>query len=383
MSAEAGTRGATPADGGVNVPGTLVWSGRLPERSYDAALRVEAGRTLALVGPNGAGKSTTLDLVAGVLRAPTARLAIGDDTLVDTERGLHVPTHRRRIAALGQDPLLFPHLRVQANVEFGLRAQGVARVEARERARSLLRDVDAARFARRYPGELSGGQAARVALARALAITPRAVLLDEPFAALDVDVAPQMRRVLGTELRRHHVPTILVTHDLLDVLALADDLAVIENGRIVECGPTSDVLRAPTSAFAASLAGVNHLIGRVAQPGVVARDDGGLGVHGVFDGDLPVGARAVAVWPPSSVALYRVAPEGSPRNVWPCDVVDLVDRGGIVRVSLAVRSAHPDGALMRMSADLSPAAVHDLALAPGTPVVASVKAQAVTLYPTG
>ncbi|GMA40939.1 ATP-binding cassette domain-containing protein [Mobilicoccus caccae] len=234
----------------------------VPERGYDAELAVEAGRTLALVGPNGAGKSTTVDLIAGLLRAAEGYLAVGDTVLVDSARGRFTPPHERRLAVLGQEPLLFPHLRVQANVEFGPRSQGRSREEARRRATHLLEEVDAARFSRRFPAQLSGGQAARVALARALASQPRAVLLDEPFAALDVHAAPQMRRVLGAELRRSSVPAVLVTHDLLDVLALADDLAVIENGRIVECAPTAEVLRAPSSAFAAGLAGVNHVRGR-------------------------------------------------------------------------------------------------------------------------
>lgn len=356
--------------------GALEWSGELASRGYAASVRVEAGRTLALVGPNGAGKSTTLDLIAGLLVPSTARLTIGDDVLIDTDRGISVAPHRRRIAVLGQDPLLFPHLRVQDNVEFGPLAQGLPRREARDRATRLLADVDADQFARRYPRQLSGGQAARVALARALATTPRAVLLDEPFAALDVDVAPQMRRVLGDELRRHRVPTILVTHDLLDVLALADDVAVIEGGRIVECAPTNEVLRAPVSAFAASLAGVNHVRGRLTAAGVLAGEDG-LVVHGVAD-DLEVGAATVGVWSPTAVALYTEAPSGSPRNVWRGVVADLVDRGGVVRVSVAL--ATPAGECPRISADLSPAAVRDLALAPGVFVHAVVKAQEIRLH---
>lgn len=355
--------------------GALSWAGEYAPRDHVTDLRLEAGRTLALVGPNGAGKSTTLDLLTGSLRPTRGRLVVGDDVLLDTEHGVDVPTHRRRIALLGQDPLLFPHLDVLDNIAFGPRSQGVGRREARAAAGAWAERVGVAEFARRRPDRLSGGQAARVALARALAARPRVLLLDEPFAALDVDVAPAMRRVVAEELTRTGVPAVLVTHDLLDVVALADEVAVIEAGRIVECAPTAEVLRAPVSTFAASLAGVDHVRGRLVEPGTL-RSDSGLLVRGAAGATPPVGAAAVAVWAPSAVAVYPHRPQGSPRNVWPGVVVDLADRGGVVRVRLAL------DAETTIAADLSPAAVADLALAPGDRVHAVVKAQEIALHPT-
>ncbi|MDO5630098.1 MAG: ATP-binding cassette domain-containing protein [Mobilicoccus sp.] len=350
--------------------GALDWRGRYAARDHETSLRVEAGRTVALVGPNGAGKSTMLDLIAGVLAPDEASLSIGETVLHG--EGAVTPPHRRGIAVLGQDPLLFPHLRVQANVEFGPRAQGEGRAEARRRAAEMLERLDLVEFARRYPAQLSGGQAARVALARALAVRPRSLLLDEPFAALDVDVAPRIRQVVAEQVRAAQVPVVLVTHDLIDVLALADDIAVVEAGRIVEHGRAADVLAAPTSTFAAGLAGVNHVRGRLVGPGTL---EGEITVHGRPASGVSPGSDVVAVWSPAAVALYRAAPTGSPRNVWAGEVVDLADRGGVVRVTTRI----PPG--LRVAADLSPAAVRELALSPGDRVVAVVKAQEVALHP--
>ena len=353
--------------------GALTWEGEYAPRDHATRLHVEPGRILALVGPNGAGKSTTLDLLTGLLRPTRGRLDLGDDVLCDTARGIDVPTHRRRVALLGQDPLLFPHLDVLANIAFGPRSQGVPGREARTHARGWAERVDVAELLRRRPAQLSGGQAARVALARALAGAPRAVLLDEPFAALDVDVAPAMRRIVADALAASDVPAVLVTHDLLDVVALADEVAVVENGRIVESGATVEVLRAPVSAFAAALAGVDHARGTVREDGIL-RTPAGLLVRGMSEEPLTVGAAAVTVWSPAAVALYASVPSGSPRNVWPGVVRDLADRGGVVRVRVALDRE------TTIAADLSPAAVADLVLAPGSAVQAVVKAQEIRLH---
>ncbi|GAB48305.1 molybdate ABC transporter ATP-binding protein [Mobilicoccus pelagius NBRC 104925] len=351
----------------------MSWRGEFAPRDHVTSLTVAPGRTLALVGPNGAGKSTTFDLLTGLLRPTRGRLTVGETVLCDTDRGVDVPTHRRRIALLGQEPLLFPHLDVAANIAFGMRSRGVPRAESQTLAQEWAERVGVAEFARRRPHQLSGGQAARVALARALASEPRVLLLDEPFAALDVDVAPSMRRVVVRELERTQVPTILVTHDLLDVVALADHVAVIDGGRLVECAPTPQFLRAPTSAFGASLVGVDHVRGTVVEEGLL-RSGAGLLVRGIGADVLP-GSAAVAVWSPSAVALYPTAPLGSPRNVWRGVVVDLADRGGVVRVRVEL------GPGTTIAADLSPAAVADLALSPGGIVHAVVKAQEVHLHP--
>ena len=169
----------------------LHWDGTLSARDHETSLEVLPGRVLAVVGPNGAGKSTLLDLLCGMLKPDRGDLSIDGQVLVDSRH--FVPAHRRRIGLLGQQPLLFPHLDVLGNVAYGPRAQRVRRAEAETRALEMLERLDAASLSSRKPGQLSGGQAARVALARALATRPRAMLIDEPFAAVDVEYTPRLR----------------------------------------------------------------------------------------------------------------------------------------------------------------------------------------------
>ncbi|WP_036496440.1 sulfate/molybdate ABC transporter ATP-binding protein [Nocardia sp. BMG111209] len=382
-------------------------SARVAERGLSVDLSVRPGEVLAVLGPNGAGKSTLLDVVAGLLIPDSGRVRLHDRDLTDVAKGIAVPPHRRRISLLAQDPLLFPHLSVAANVAFGPRSRGVSRRVAAASAREWLAAVDASEFARRRPAQLSGGQAQRVALARALAVTPELILLDEPMAALDVTVAVAMRALLRRVLRptadaaqspaaprNRRAPTaILVTHDIVDALTLADRVVVLESGRIVEHGPVGDVLARPRSEFAARVAGVNLLIGIAVPPGppgpaavpLAGATDTGIGavqcgddiVSGRRDGEWVAGGRAAAVFSPAAVAVYREAPVGSPRNVFRVRIAELSDRGGTVRVHAADRADGGAG----LVADLTPGAVAELALAPGVSVYFVVKATEVHVYP--
>ena len=225
----------------------LHWEGTLNARNHETGLDVPPGQVLAVVGPNGAGKSTLLDLLCGLLKPDRGSLSIDDQVLVDSHH--FVPAHRRRIGLLGQQPLLFPHLDVLGNVAYGRGAHGLLRDDARALALERLEQLDAADLASRRPGELSGGQAARVALARALATRPRAMLIDEPFAAVDVEYTPRLRVAVKAALAEVGCPCVIVTHDPADVAALADDIAVLENGRIVEHGPATEVMARPESSF--------------------------------------------------------------------------------------------------------------------------------------
>ncbi|WP_280268935.1 sulfate/molybdate ABC transporter ATP-binding protein [Nocardia wallacei] len=376
---------------------------RVAERGLDVELRVGPGEVLAVLGPNGAGKSTLLEAVAGLVQPDEGVIRLGGRDLTVTAKGVAVPPHRREVSLLAQDPLLFPHLSVMANVAFGPRSRGIRPGAARAIATEWLDAVDAVALAERRPGELSGGQAQRVALARALAVEPRVVLLDEPMAALDVTAAPAMRSLLRRVLRgdsRKTVRTsaILITHDIVDALTLADRVVVLESGRIVEQGPVAAVLSRPRSAFAARIAGVNLMIGTavaaVTAPldSGVRRDDSGASpdrrqptgavrcgpdiVHGCCqDGWLP-GAPAAAVFSPAAVAVHRSHPTGSPRNVFRVRIAELTDRGGIVRVHAA---DGPDGAPGPV-ADLTPASVAELELAPGVEVYFAVKTTEVQVY---
>lgn len=228
-------------------------------RGIDATFDLEEGRILALVGPNGAGKTTILHTLAGVLHPDEAHIVLGGRTLVDGRGAL--PPWERRVGLLGQRALLFGHLRVRDNVAYGMRAHGVGRAQARDRADGWLAAMGIEDLARRWPRELSGGQAHRVALARTLATEPELLLLDEPLASLDVDTAMAVRDLLRSELARRTV--VLVTHDVADVEALADDLLVMEGGSVAERGPAAELLAHPASAFLASLVGSGQAGGGV------------------------------------------------------------------------------------------------------------------------
>lgn len=344
---------------------SLVVDVRVADRDVEVAFEVAAGETVAILGPNGAGKSTTLDVLGGLLRPDSGRVVLDGEEL--TGDGRWVAPHARRTALLAQDPLLFPHLSVLENVAFGPRSRGAGRTAARASAATWLAEVDATDLADRRPARLSGGQAQRVAVARALAADPRLLLLDEPMAALDIAVAPALRQLLRTVLADR--TAVIVTHHVLDALLLADRVVVLEGGRVVEQGPAGVVLSRPRSAFAARFAGLN-LIGGVATPDGVRRPDGSV-LHGTPADPAPAGgSEAVAVFRPSAVAVHREPPGGSPRNVLAVRVDELEPLGDVVRVRAG-----------DLAADVTVAAVAELGLAPGQEVSFVVKATEVDVYP--
>ncbi|GGG01550.1 molybdenum ABC transporter ATP-binding protein [Rhodococcoides trifolii] len=344
---------------------------RIAVRNIDYDIEAPSGSVLAVIGPNGAGKTSLLSIAAGLLRPDDGRVELDGRVLTDTSAGIHVPTHRRGIATLSQQPLLFPHLTAEANVAFAPRSAGVGRSRSKEVAREWLSHVGAAELAGRRPSELSGGQAQRVAVARALAADPALLLLDEPLAALDVESAPAVRRLLRTMLQERRRTAVLVTHDVLDALALADTVVVIDDGRVVERGPVRSVLAAPRSTFAARIAGLDLVDGTVVAPGTLRTPDG-ITVMGT--GDVEVGSAAVAVFTPSAVAVHAEPPHGSPRNVFRATVSDIEVRGASVRVTARVSST------LALSADVTAAAVADLDLVPGHIVHLAVKAHEVALH---
>jgi molybdate transport system ATP-binding protein len=348
---------------------------RLERRHVDVEFTVGPGEVLAVLGPNGAGKSTALHVIAGVVRPDDGVVRVGDRVLTDTAAGVQVPTHRRRVGLLLQDPLLFPHLRVAANVAFGARSTGLPKARVVESAHHWLAEVGAADLAGRMPRQLSGGQAQRVALARALAAEPDVLLLDEPLAGLDIAVAGAMRRVLRRVLTRDGRSAVLVTHDLVDVATLADRVAVIDGGRIAEAGPTASVLTAPRSPFGARFAGVNLVVG-VAGPGGVVHA-GGRDWHGVVATEVAAGEPAVALFRPAAVAVYRERPQGSPRNTVEVTVAEVDSSGPAVRV----RAGDQPGGAPGLAADITAESAAELRLAPGDRIHMAVKAQEVALYP--
>jgi molybdate transport system ATP-binding protein len=347
---------------------SLELAASVPGRIEDVRLEVGDGETLAVLGPNGAGKSTVLSVLAGLVLPKAGRVVLDGRLLTDAGPGRptrQVAPHARRTALLGQDALLFPHLDVLDNVAFGPRSGGQSRRAARTRAQHWLDEVGVGDLAGRRPSQLSGGQAQRVAVARALAAEPRLLLLDEPMAALDVAVQPALRQTLRRVLADRS--SIIVTHDPLDALLLADRVVVLDGGRVVEVGPSGEVLTRPRSSFAARLAGLNLVRGSW-DDGAVRADE--LAVHGLLVGAPPAdGSQAVATFPPSAVAIYRAAPQGSPRNAFAVTVTELEPRAGLVRVHAA-----------DLAADVTLQAVAELDLAPGARVTFVVKATEVAVY---
>ena len=344
---------------------------RVEARGLDAALDVAPGTVVALVGPNGAGKSSVLQLVGGQLQPDGGTVSV-DGSVVSGPR-VHVPVHRRNIAVLEQRPLLFEHLTIAENAAFGLRARGVRAAEALARAQRELDAVGCGELAGARAWEVSGGQAQRIAIARALATDPRLVLLDEPLAALDVSVAPAIRSLLRRRIRGEGRTALLVTHDAVDALTLADELAVMEAGRVLATGPVADLLARPRTPFVADLVGVNLLAGMATGPDVIrlATGDRVVGVPA----DALGGGAAIASFAPASVAVHTAEPSGSPRNHLRVTVTGIEPRGSLVRLTGELS----DGS--RVSADLTLAASVDEGLVPGREVWLVVKAAQVALYP--
>ncbi|MEU5692948.1 ABC transporter ATP-binding protein [Actinosynnema sp. NPDC020468] len=332
--------------------------------SLDLDLTVAPGEVVALLGPNGAGKTTALRALAGLLPLSDGHIALGDE-LWDGP-GRFVPAERRSVGVVFQDYLLFAHLSALENVAFGPRARGVGRAEARARAAEWLARVGLAEFARARPRTLSGGQAQRVALARALVLEPALVLLDEPLAALDAGTRLEVRASLGRHLAEFGGCTVLVTHDALDAMVLADRLVVLEDGRVAQSGTPSSVARQPRTSYVADLVGLNLYRGEASGTSV-SLPSGGFVVAAPASGPVHV------AFPPSAVSLHVTEPVGSPRNTWRVTVVGIEQHAHTTRVRLA---GAPD-----VLADVTAATVADLRLRPGDVLWAAVKATEAHAYP--
>ena len=409
--------------------------------TLDARLTVSRGETLALLGPNGSGKSTMLATIAGLLIPQRGRIVVGGRVLTDIggrerrntrgsglrdtggrdmrnahgrrrtnadvgSRRIQIPPHRRRIGLLGQDPLLFPHLSALENIAFGAGARG--------HANRLLEDMGLAGFGARKPAELSGGQQQRVAIARALAAEPEVLLLDEPMAALDVETAALIRSLLRERLAAANIATVVVTHDVVDALVLADRVAILDCGRIVDIGDPAEVVGRPVSRFAAALAGLN-LVEGVLEGGNLIRTPDGRSLRAdnsagraaratgsaraaratgsaraaratgsaraasatLAEGEAAtpprVGDAVTAVFPPSAVWITqaRVTSGGGPS--WPATVARLEPAAGAVRVTFA----GIDVAAECAAAELLAAGIRE-----GTNVSVTVDPAFVTVYRT-
>lgn len=337
---------------------------RRGQLTVDVDLAVGDGEVLAVLGPNGAGKSTLVRVLAGLLVPDAGRIAVDGD--VWDEGAVHVPAYRRSLGVVFQDALLFPHLSIGENVAFRLRSRGVRRPARTAAADDWLTRVGLEGFAARRPRELSGGQAQRAALARALVGDPALLLLDEPLSALDA----RTRLTVRAELRRHLAEfpgsTVLVTHDPVDAMALADRVVVVEDGRIVQQGTPAEVSRRPRTDYVARLVGLSLLPGT--GNGTTVRLDAGGVVAVAEEATGPV----FAAIRPESVALYLNRPEGSPRNVWQATLAGATPHGATVRCELTGE--------VPLVADVTATAFAELGLVPGASVWATVKASEVAVY---
>jgi molybdate transport system ATP-binding protein len=339
---------------------------RGPAFRLEIALTIEPGEVVALLGPNGAGKTTALRALAGLLPVTAGEVRL-DETVWDRPPRVFVPAEERFAGVVFQDYLLFNHLSALDNVAFGLRAQGMARASARARAREWLAKVGLESFVDKRPRTLSGGQAQRVALARALVTEPALLLLDEPLAALDASSRLHIRAELARHLGEYPGHTLLVTHDPLDAMVLADRIVIVEQGRVVQEGPPAEVARRPRTDYVAHLVGLNLYRGS-ASGTTVALADGGA-----FTVAEPASGPVYVAFPPSAVSLHPEPPSGSPRNCWPVVIAGLEQHAHTVRVRL-------DGT-PPVLADITPAVVAELRLTPGTGLWATVKATETVTYP--
>ncbi|HWS31175.1 MAG TPA: ABC transporter ATP-binding protein [Actinoplanes sp.] len=329
--------------------------------TLDIALTIAPGETVALLGPNGAGKTTALRTLAGLTPMTGGHLRLDSRDLADA------PPELRPIGVVFQDYLLFPHLNARDNVAFGPRRQGADRRSARALADSWLKRVGMAEYGARKPRQLSGGQAQRVALARALAVHPQLLLLDEPLAALDARTRLETRGELRRHLSDHTGATLLVTHDPLDALVLADRLVIVEQGRVVQEGDAATITARPRTDYVARLVGLNLYRGTGAGHTVTVADGFTLTSTDTVEGE------AFVAFPPSAVALHPEQPSGSPRNTWRAVLADVQHHGDNLRVRL-------DGPIS-VAADITPAAAAQLDLSPGRSLWVAVKATETRAYP--
>ncbi len=335
----------------------------------EVAFCVQPGEVVGVLGPNGSGKSTLLKALAGLIPVAGGRIVLAGKVVDDAQTREFAEPAGWPVGFVFQDYRLFPHLTVLENVAFSPRARGLGRHEARAAAGYWLDRLRLRAFADRKPAGLSGGQAQRVALARALAGEPELLLLDEPLSALDAGTRLDVEAELREHLAAFAGPCLLVTHDALEALVLADRLIVLEAGRIVQQGSPGQVARQPGTEYVAKLVGLNLYAGRAAGSQVTLDEGGSFAIPGRdVRGDVLVAVR------PSAVAISTQRPEAtSQRNIWPAKITGRTLLADRVRLEL-------DGE-PRAFADVTAAAVADLSLAPGLGVWLAVKATDLEVYP--
>jgi molybdate transport system ATP-binding protein len=329
--------------------------------------------TTAILGPNGAGKSTLVAALAGLVPLSAGSVALNGRVWEDPASGIRLPPRERRLGVAFQAPCLLPWIDVLDNVAYGPRARGARVAEARARATEWLERLSAGHLAARRPAGLSGGEAQRVALARALAADPALLLLDEPISSQDVAARGVARRALGAALADFGGVALIVSHDPIDALTLADRVIVLEDGRVVQQGDAESLRRRPATAWVATLAGVNLLRGRLVPAGTeTALACGELRLT-VLPGGQAAGSDVAAVVPPRAIALSIEPPTGSARNVIAGTVRSIDARADRVRVTL---DTNPP-----LTAEITRESLAGLGIAEGVRLHAAIKVTEIEILP--
>jgi molybdate transport system ATP-binding protein len=334
-------------------------------------LPAEGASVTAIFGPSGSGKTTILRCLAGLDRPQSGRIQFAKRTWFDATAGVMLPPQRRGIGFLFQDYGLFPHLSVESNIGYGLSRLRFS--ERRIRISELLSVLEISELSHRKPHELSAGQQQRVALARAIAPRPKLLLLDEPLSALDAPTRETLRRELRRLLVQFATPAIVVTHDLTEAIALADTAIIIDQGKILQAGPLSEVFSRPADDRVARIVGVETI-----DAGNVTAISNGLATVHVGNVDLLAVANMVSIGPASvfirgeDVILERAATsDTSARNRLPATVKWITPEGALVRVGL--------DAGITLTALITRPASESLHLHVGDQLIAVIKAQAIHL----
>lgn len=364
----------------------------------DLNFTAEAGRTTVLLGESGAGKSTVLRLLAGLLHPQRGMIELDGTVYFASEQKIAIPPQERPFGYVFQDYTLFPHLTVFENVAFGLRAQGLPGKVIRQRVSEALEQVRLLGFDRQRPDQLSGGQQQRAALARALVLRPKLLLLDEPLSALDVQTKREVRQELRRILQQAAITTVMVTHQYIEALLFGQQILVLDKGRVIQEGSQRDLAQHPRSAYVAELVGMNFFQGRISKCETRAicavRLEGGEGladeIQATLEGedDAPaeverpaIGEETYVVVDPRSVTLYIEPPDGSARNVFYGEVVQILRASagtrdaGWLRVSLLIK-----GLVIPLIAEITEASAERMELSEGRMVYAAFKALEARAY---